>query len=75
MLGGGTANLRIIADHSRVVLEGWVMDPAVYDIALRLAARAAGRRAVSAQITVENCRSLCTVSRSRTALLANGGPT
>lgn len=72
MLGGGTASIRIMADHSRVQLEGWVMDAAVHELALKLAARSAGRRAVSTQISVENCRSLCTVSRSRTALPAPG---
>jgi osmotically-inducible protein OsmY len=65
MLGGGTANIRIVADHSRVVLQGWVMDAAIHDLAVKLASRTAGRRSVSTQVTVENCRSLCKVSRRR----------
>ena len=58
LLGGGAANIRVTADHSGVVLEGWAMDNAVYDLALRMALRAAGRRAVSTQLTVQGCPNL-----------------
>ena len=61
MLGGGMANIRVAVDHSRVVLEGWTMDAGIYDLAIRLAARSAGHRAVAARLTVENCRRHCTV--------------
>lgn len=66
MLGGGAAEIRVVADHRRVVLEGWAMDAAVRDLALKMASRAAGKRAVSTQVAIQNCRSLCTVSRNWT---------
>ena len=46
MLGGGTANIRVHADHNHVVLDGWAMDAAVRELAMKIAARSAGRRAV-----------------------------
>ncbi len=65
MLGGGTADIRVLADYTHVVLEGWAMDAAVHDLAMKMASRSAGRRAVSTHMTVENCRSQCIVSRRR----------
>ena len=58
LLGGRAANIRVVADHSGVVLEEWAVDNAVYDLALRMALRAAGRRAVSTQLTVRDCPNL-----------------
>lgn len=63
VLGGGTANIRVLADYNHVVLEGWAMDATVHDLALKIASRSAGRRAVSTRVVVQNCRNLCTVAR------------
>lgn len=55
LLGGNSANIRVNADRSGVVLEGWTADSGVSDLALRMAVRAAGRRIVATHLTVQNC--------------------
>ncbi len=62
-LGGGAADICVIADHSQVVLEGWTMDSKVHDLAIKLANRAAGRRTVSSHLAIRNCRDVCSVTR------------
>jgi osmotically-inducible protein OsmY len=62
-LGGGTADICVVADYSSVVLQGWAMDSKVHDLAMKMATRAAGRRTVSMQLAIRNCRHVCSVTR------------
>jgi hypothetical protein len=50
LLGGATAQIRIIAGRDLIVLEGWAFDEAVSALAMRLAQRAAGRRFVQLRL-------------------------
>jgi osmotically-inducible protein OsmY len=65
LLGGATADIDVIADHAGVVLQGWAIDHAVHDLALKMALRAAGRRTVFTQVTVQDCRTVHSVTRDR----------
>jgi len=56
VLGGGAASISVIANHNSVVLEGWAMDESVVGLAIKLAGRAAARRAISTRLAVRNCR-------------------
>lgn len=50
LLGGATAQISIQADFESVTLEGWTLDDRVQQLAIRLAMRAAGRRAVQTHL-------------------------
>lgn len=64
LLGGATAQIRIIASRDLVILEGWALDETVRALALRLAQRAAGRRAVQTRLHQGlGERGECTVTR------------
>ncbi len=54
LLGGGARRSR----HHRegIVLEGWTLDEDVRQLAIRMAHRAAGRRAVQLRLHVTRCR-------------------
>jgi hypothetical protein len=56
LLGGGAAQIRIIATREGIVLEGWTLDEDVRQLAVRMAHRAAGRRAVQLRLHVTRCR-------------------
>lgn len=46
LLGGATVSIRISAGPTVVLLEGWVQDERILQLALRLAQRSAGQRTV-----------------------------
>jgi hypothetical protein len=52
LLGGALAQINVCAGYETICLEGWACDDEVRQLALRLAMRAAGRRAVDMQIQV-----------------------
>jgi len=45
-LGGATAQIQVIASYEGVILDGWVVDEHIMQLAVRLAHRAAGKRCV-----------------------------
>ena len=51
LLGGSTAYIKIVANHDGIVLEGWAIDEAVRALAVRMAQRVAGRRAVEVHMS------------------------
>jgi hypothetical protein len=55
LLGGATAQISVVAHLQGIVLDGWVIDDQVMQVAIRLANHAAGQRAVQAK--------LCTTKR------------
>jgi hypothetical protein len=50
LLGGATAQISVIAQSQRIILDGWAIDDEVIALAVRLARRAAGQRAVQPRI-------------------------
>lgn len=50
LLGGATAQIVIVAEADQVLIEGWTVDERVRTLAVRLAQRAAGRRAVTVRL-------------------------
>ncbi|MCL4860812.1 MAG: hypothetical protein KJZ93_15455 [Caldilineaceae bacterium] len=50
LLGGATAHITICAHLHGIVLEGWVIDESTLNLAMRLARRAAGRRAIQMRL-------------------------
>ena len=56
LLGGAAAQIRVIATHDGIVLEGWALDEEVRALAVKMALRAAGRRSVQLRLTVAGCR-------------------
>jgi osmotically-inducible protein OsmY len=46
LLGGATAQIQVIASYEGVMLDGWVVDEHIMQLAMRLAQRAAGKRCV-----------------------------
>jgi hypothetical protein len=50
LLGGALAQIQVNACYETVILEGWAFDEEVRQLALRLAMRAAGRRAVEMRL-------------------------
>ncbi|WP_298482385.1 hypothetical protein [uncultured Chloroflexus sp.] len=50
LLGGAAARIVIAAEVDRVILEGWTTDERVRALAVRLAQRAAGRRALTVRL-------------------------
>jgi delta 1-pyrroline-5-carboxylate dehydrogenase len=50
LLGGATAQIQVIGSHEGVVLEGWVLDERVVQLALRLAYKAAGKRCIQLRL-------------------------
>lgn len=56
LLGGATAHITICAHNHGVVLEGWVIDESTLNLAVRLARRAAGRRAIQVRLCTQQGR-------------------
>ena len=56
LLGGATAHIEIIGGYEGVVLEGWVVDEGVVQVAVRLACRAAGRRVIQSHLRTHPLR-------------------
>ena len=54
LLGGATAQIYVIANYEEIMLVGWAVDEAVIQLAIRLARRIAGKRAVCADLQI--CR-------------------
>lgn len=54
LLGGATAQIHVIADYEEIMLVGWAVDEAVIQLAVRLAQRIAGKRAVCSDLQL--CR-------------------
>lgn len=54
LLGGGGAHIDVIASFENVVLDGWTDDEKLTGLAVKLAGRAAGRRAVRTQLAVRS---------------------
>jgi len=50
LLGGATAQIQIIATYEGVILQGWVLDEQIVQLAVRLARRAAGKRCIQAHL-------------------------
>jgi hypothetical protein len=50
LLAGATVAIRISAGPAAVVLEGWVQDERILQLAVRLAQRSAGQRAVQSTL-------------------------
>jgi hypothetical protein len=50
LLGGALAQIYVNAGYETILLEGWVFDEEVRHLALRLALRSAGRRAVEIRL-------------------------
>ncbi len=55
MLSGPTARIRVGVDRDGVTLSGWIADSELGQTAVRLAMRAAGRRAVYVQLRTDRC--------------------
>jgi hypothetical protein len=54
LLGGATAQISVIASHEDIVLDGWALDERVIQLALKLARRAAGHRAVKHKLCTQH---------------------
>ena len=50
LLGGATAQIQIIASYEGVILDGWVLDEKIVQLAVRLARRAAGKRCIQPRL-------------------------
>ncbi len=50
LLGGATAQIQVIASYEGVILDGWVLDEHVVQLAMRLAHQAAGKRCVQLRL-------------------------
>jgi len=55
LLGSATAQIQIIANYEGVVLEGWVLDERLIQLAIRLAKGAAGKRCIQARLHTHAC--------------------
>ena len=55
LLGGATAQIQIIASYEGVILDGWVLDEQIVQLAVRLARRAAGKRCIQAHLQTPSC--------------------
>jgi hypothetical protein len=51
LLGGAAAHIEVRAGFEKVELDGWTDDETLTRVAIRLTVRAAGRRAVRAQLS------------------------
>lgn len=50
LLGGATAQIHVIATTQGIVLDGWALNEQTVQLAVRLACRAAGQRAVQPRL-------------------------
>jgi delta 1-pyrroline-5-carboxylate dehydrogenase len=50
LLGGATAQIHVIATTQGILLDGWALDEQTVQLAVRLACRAAGQRAVQPRL-------------------------
>lgn len=55
LLGGHLAKIHVVAGYEGVVLEGWAQDEQVVRLAVKLARRAAGSRAIQTNLQMR-CR-------------------
>jgi hypothetical protein len=62
LLGGHLAQITVIAGYEGVVLDGWAQDEDVLHLAVKLARRAAGPRAVQTNLQMR-CKSQSTLER------------
>lgn len=53
LLGGAMARIHVMATPHGIVLEGWVVDEQTVQLALKLACRAAGQRAVHPRLCTD----------------------
>ncbi len=53
LLGGATAQIRVIVNRQAIVLDGWALNEQAVQLAARLACRVAGQRTV--QLKLETC--------------------
>lgn len=53
LLGGAMARIHVVATPHGIVLEGWVVDEQTVQLALKLACRAAGQRAVHPRLCTD----------------------
>lgn len=60
LLGGATAQIHVIASYECIVLSGWAVDDGVIQLAVRLARRIAGKRAVHAEL--QRCRQAANIA-------------
>jgi hypothetical protein len=53
LLGGAMAHIQVMASSYGIVLEGWAVDEQAVQLALKLACRAAGQRAVHPRLCTD----------------------
>lgn len=56
LLGGALAQIHVIASTRGIILDGWALDEQTVALAVRLACRAAGQRAVQTKLRVRKSR-------------------
>lgn len=64
LLGGATAQIQVIGSYEGIILEGWVLDERVVQLALRLAHRVVGKRCIQMRLQTSAHAHQCTPAES-----------
>ncbi len=65
LLGGATAQIQVIGSYEGIILEGWVLDERVVQLALRLAHRVVGKRCIQLRLQTSPHSHHCALAESR----------